>query len=240
MFLKPEEEVVGFYKMLRITNDGIVVILKSGSDKKLEICFPSQLVRPEILQKKFDSIKIGQKIGILRVPYSKPPIRIRKIRHGKNKRATIYVGVKLYARLEKYQEPGESIDTGIEKLLGIAENRETLVVVMNQGEISCNKMKHLRQSNRVYCRRLEVIVSKEYCAIKCIVARQLKELSKKNKPSKTKAAPSLESFLQTPKNEQLRYPPKTKKDPAGSCWIFSGFLRVLDCCSKTVGDPSLK
>jgi len=233
--LKPEEEVVGVYKELRITTDSIVIVLQLAKGKEVEVSFPVELVKPEIIRKKFRSIKIGEKIGILRITDAKRPVLIRKIRHGKGKRATIYVGVELYERLEKYQEPCKSIVTAVEKLLDIVEKRETIVVIMNRGEISCNRMKRLREPNRVYCRMLETIVTKEYCTQKCIVAPHIEELSKRTEQSKTKATPSLDSFLQLPKIEHLRTPPKIEKDRCRSCWVFGVFLRFLECCSKTVG-----
>lgn len=123
---------------------------------------------------------------------------------------TTYIPKELYKRLEKYREPNKRIITAIEKLLDIAEKRETLVVAVQDGKINCNKMKAIQQHNRAYCRILETIVSKGYCLTKCVVAPILKELLEKAEPSKGDKleTTTLENFHQTPKLEHLAYPPK--------------------------------
>ena len=81
--LKPEEEVVGVYKELRITPDSIVIFLQSVNGKEAEISFPVELVKPEIIRKKFRSINMGENIGILRITDAKRPVLIRKLQDGK-------------------------------------------------------------------------------------------------------------------------------------------------------------
>ena len=147
---------------------------------------------------------------------------------------TTYIPKELYRRLEKYREPNRRVITAIEKLLDIAERRETLVVAVRSGKIHCNKMKEIRQPNRVYCKMLETIVSKDYCMTKCIVAPIIEELLEEAEPSKrgNEKTATLASFLETPKLEHLRYPPRIEKDRCGSCWIFSGFLTSLNVVQK--------
>lgn len=128
----------------------------------------------------------------------------------RNVQRTTYIPKELYAKLEKYREPNKRIITAIRKLVDIAERRETLVVVILGGKINCNKMKSIQQHNRVYCRMLETIVSKDYCMTKCIVAPILNELleeAESSKGGKAKTA-TLASFLETPKLEHLAYPPR--------------------------------
>jgi len=209
--LRPEEEVVGFYKKLLTTTNNIVVALQSSNGKDMEVSFPIESKEAEIVRKSFRFIGIGEKVGILRIANESNPISVRKVRQVSSKKGTFYIDKKLYAKLEKYQEPGKSIVTAIQKVLDIAENRETVVAVINQGVINCNKMKHLPEPNRVYCKMLETMVSKEYCIRKCIIAPQIEELSKNIERPKTKTAP-LENFLLTPKIEHLRNPPKIQKD----------------------------
>lgn len=232
VLLRPEEEVTAFFKKLKTTTDTLALILQLSTGKEIELSFPIESTEAKIIRKKFRSINVDQKIAVLRLTDVKTPILIRKIRHGKNKKETIYIDVKLYAKLEKYQEPGKSIVTAIEKLVDIVENRETVVAVYNQGDIVCNKMQQLQEPNRVYCKRLETIVSKEYCTTKCVVAPHLKELSERAESSKPEKTATLERFLQPPKNEHLRVPLKTEQDHERSYEKFGVFLRFSNFVQK--------
>jgi len=79
-------------------------------------------------------------------------------------------------RLEKLREPGKPLQTGVVKALDIVEGRETIVAVVSQGHIRCNKMQSIGKTDRFNCSMLGAPVSKEYCLEKCIVADQLKKI----------------------------------------------------------------
>lgn len=132
----------------------------------------------------------------------------------KQAQRTTYIPKELYVRLEKYREPNKSIITAIRKLVDIAERREILVVVIMGGNINCSKMKSVQQRSRVYCGILETIVSKDYCMTKCIAAPIIEKLLEETEASKSdnEKTAILANFLETPKLEHLRCPPKIEKD----------------------------
>lgn len=84
VFLRPGEEWVGFYKKLRTETDRIVVILQLTNGKSVGITFPIGPMEEETVRKEFCSVKVGDLIGLLRIPHTKTPILIRKLRNGKN------------------------------------------------------------------------------------------------------------------------------------------------------------
>jgi len=71
------------YERLRIAADRIGVVLLLTNGESVEISLPFNLIKEEVLREKFRSIKIGDKIGILKIGDAKAPVLIRKVLCGK-------------------------------------------------------------------------------------------------------------------------------------------------------------
>ena len=79
VLLQAEEECVGFYERLQVAGESVGVILKLCNGRTVKISFLTGSVEERTLRKKLRAIKVGDKIGILKIRDVKHPIRIRKI-----------------------------------------------------------------------------------------------------------------------------------------------------------------
>ncbi len=173
--LKTEEEIVGIYKRLETNASGTTVTLEMIGGKTIVASFVSGSIEQSIIRKALCRVKRGMKIGIRKLDDPKMPIIVEKFYNKRTSELTLYINVVTGERLEKLREPGKPLQTGVVKALDIVEGRETIVAVVSQGHIRCNKMQNIGKTDRFNCSMLGAPVSKEYCLEKCIVADQLKK-----------------------------------------------------------------
>ena len=232
--LKTGDGIVGYYRKLQTDACGSKVILELTSGNEVEVSFSKGSIEEGIIRKALCRVKRGVKMGIRKLDDPKIPITVEKFLNKRAKKLTLYVTVDTGKRLEKLQEPGKKLLTAIVKALDIVEGRETIVAVVSQGHIRCNKMQNIGKPDRFNCSMLGAPVSEEYCLEKCIVADQLKILGK---TEVIHLFPVRKQNTISPKNEHLRTPPRNEQDLCGSCWKCGEFLGTSSGCSKTVIYP---
>lgn len=144
--LKPGDEISAFYRELRRDVCNTTIVLERTDGKKIGTSFPTESLEAEIIRKALRCVKRGIKIRILRLADPKAPIRVLKIPNLHSKKGTRYLRVASIERLEPFTPPGKPPETGLDIVLNIVENRETIVAVVYQKEgsweIECNRMKH--------------------------------------------------------------------------------------------------
>jgi len=79
LYLRAGEEFIGTYERLRITTDKIAVVLSLINGESVEISLPLNPTEEKTLREKFRSIKVGEKISILKIADAKTPVLIRKV-----------------------------------------------------------------------------------------------------------------------------------------------------------------
>lgn len=174
--LRANEGIVGIYKRLQTNVSGTTVTLELTGGNIVETSFVSGSIEQSIIRKALCRVKRGMKIGIRKLDDPKMPIIVEKFYNKRTSELTLYINVVTGERLEKLREPGKPLQTGVVKALDIVEGRETIVAVVSQGHIRCNKMQNIGKPGRFNCSMLGAPVSKEYCLEKCIVADQLKKI----------------------------------------------------------------
>lgn len=176
-YLEAKEEIVGIYRKMQTDPSGTTLTLELDRGKMRAIFLPNGSIEQVIIRKALRCVKRGLRLGIRRLNDPNMPIMIQKFYNLKSKELTFYIDVVTGERLEKLREPGKPLQTSVVKALDIIDGRETVVAVVNQDQLRCNKMKNMGETDRFYCTMLQASICKRYCMEKCIVATQLKILN---------------------------------------------------------------
>jgi len=174
--LKTGEEIIGLYKKLQTDACSTNLVLELPNGNKVQISFAKGSTEAKIIHDALFRVKHDMKLGILKLNDPKTPIRIQKFPNLRTKHLTIYLYVSDYERLEPYQEPGKRISTAVTKMLDIIENKQTIVAVIIESRVQCNKMQNIGKTDRFYCSNLGATASKEFCLEKCAVATEYKKI----------------------------------------------------------------
>ncbi len=78
-------EIVGFYKELRPNKNHLEVILELKDGKRIKISILKEAIPAETIKNELHSIRLGEKIGILKLADARKPILIRRIRNNEKK-----------------------------------------------------------------------------------------------------------------------------------------------------------
>lgn len=175
--LKTGEEIIGLYKKLQIDAFSTNLVLELAGASLVQISFAKGSIEAKIIHDALFCVKHNVKMGILKLNDPKMPIRVQKFRNLRSKHLTIYLDVRDGERLEPYQEPSKRISTAVVKLLDIVENKQTIVAVITESQVQCNKMQEIGRTGRFYCSNLGATTNKEFCLEKCAVGAQFKKIT---------------------------------------------------------------